>query len=126
MRTLHTLVVAIAALGIGLLSVSAWAADTPPAEGEAHKALQRDAACTGCHNEGWPKPVLAIYQTPHGNRADPRAPNCQSCHGESAGHQKDPAGVHPDVVFDPKQKISTPEERNGACLACHQTGLRMH
>jgi len=126
MQTLCRVVARIALLGACLLGTSAWAADAPPVDSDAHKALQRDAVCTTCHNESWPKPVLAIYQTPHGNRADPRAPNCQSCHGESLGHQKDPAGVHPDVVFDPKEKVSTPDERNGACLACHQTGLRMH
>jgi len=68
--------------------------------------------------------VLSLYQTRHGNRADPRAPNCQSCHGESTGHQKDPAGVHPEVVFATKSKnVSSVEDRSGACLTCHDTKI---
>ena len=119
----------IVALGALMACVGSVAAadNPPPMAAMAEKALQRDAVCTTCHNEAWRVPVLTIYQTPHGNRADARAPNCQSCHGESTGHQTDPAGVHPDVVFDPKDKYVSPaEERNGACLTCHQTGLRMH
>ena len=82
----------IAALGalIGLfLAGSVAAADNPaPADTPAQKALAKDAVCTTCHNESWRVPVLSLYQTRHGNRADPRAPNCQSCHGASTGHQK--------------------------------------
>jgi DmsE family decaheme c-type cytochrome len=126
-------IVALGAL-IGLfLAGAVAAADNPPpadmaAKNEAaQKALAKDAVCTTCHNESWRVPVLSIYQTRHGNRADPKAPNCQSCHGDSAGHQKDPAGVHPDVVFAVNSKnVSSPDDRNGACLACHKTGLRMH
>jgi DmsE family decaheme c-type cytochrome len=72
-------------------------------------------------------PILSLYQTPHGNRADPKAPNCQSCHGESTGHINDPGGTHPDVVFAVGSKnVSSADERSAACIACHQTGLRMH
>jgi len=121
----------VAALGalIGSLLVGwAAAADNPPASSAAaQKALARDAVCTTCHNESWRVPILSLYQTRHGNRADPRAPNCQSCHGESSGHQKDPAGVHPDTVFGIKSKnVSSVDDRNGTCLGCHKTGLRMH
>jgi len=109
------------------VATTAAAADPPTGTGLAQQALAKDAVCTVCHNEAWRKPVLSIYQTPHGNRADPRAPNCQSCHGTSDAHQKDPGGTHPDVVFDVKSKnVSSPDDRNEACLACHKTGLRMH
>lgn len=121
----------VAALGalIGSLLVG-WAAgaDNPPASSAAaQKALARDAVCTTCHNESWRVPILSLYQTRHGNRADPKAPNCQSCHGESKGHQTDPAGVHPDTVFGIKSKnVSSVDDRNDTCLGCHKTGLRMH
>src|SRR5438552_27156 len=107
------------ALGIcaaALLAGSAWAAD----EASRKAALAKDAECTTCHNEGWRVPVLSVYQTKHGNRADSRAPTCQGCHGASDGHKSDP-GKAPDVVFAPKSKnASHPEEANGACLGCHQ------
>jgi DmsE family decaheme c-type cytochrome len=87
----------------------------------AQKALARDTVCTVCHNESWRVPVLSLYQTRHGNRADPRAPNCQGCHGSSDGHQKDPGGAHPDIVFATKSKnVSSTVDRNTTCLTCHQ------
>ena len=81
------------------LASLAVAADAPAGqETVAQKALARDAVCTACHNEGWITPVLTIYQTPHGNRADARAPTCQGCHGESSAHVKDPSGARPDTA----------------------------
>ena len=63
------------------LATSVAAAEDPAAqETMAQKALARDTVCTVCHNESWRVPVLEIYQTRMGNRADPRAPNCQGCH----------------------------------------------
>jgi len=105
------------------LATSVAAAENPaPQETMAQKALARDTVCTVCHNESWRVPVLALYQTRHGNRADPRAPNCQACHGSSDAHQKDPGGAHPDIVFAAKSKnASSSDERNTACLGCHQT-----
>jgi DmsE family decaheme c-type cytochrome len=105
------------------LATSVAAAENPaPPETMAQKALARDAVCTVCHNESWRVPVLSIYQTRHGSKADPRAPNCQSCHGSSDAHQKDPGGAHPDVVFAPKSKnVSSADERNTACLTCHES-----
>ena len=121
-----------------IIGLSAWVAcffatsvagaeDPAPKETIAQKALARDKVCTVCHNESWRVPVLTLYQTPHGNRADPRAPNCQTCHGASDAHQKDPGGVHPDVVFAPKSKnVSAPEVQNEACLTCHKAGNRTY
>jgi DmsE family decaheme c-type cytochrome len=117
------------AVSVGcLLTTLVAAAENPaPPQTLAQKALARDAVCTACHNESWPKPVLSIYQTRHGNKADPRVPDCQTCHGTSDAHLKDPGGAHPDVVFAPKSKNASPaDERNGVCLTCHQSGLRMH
>ena len=36
---------------------------------------KRDAVCTKCHDETESKPILAIYQTPHGVSADARTPS---------------------------------------------------
>jgi DmsE family decaheme c-type cytochrome len=118
-------IAALAALAGLFLAGAVAAADNPSAtDTAAQKALAKDAVCTTCHNESWRVPVLTLYQTRHGNRADPRAPNCQSCHGESTGHQTDPGGVHPDVVFATKSKnVSSVEQRGGACLTCHDTKI---
>jgi len=93
-------------------------------------SLKKDAVCTRCHDESETKPILAIYQTKHGVKADPRAPNCQSCHGESEKHlHGDPNAKGrgaPDVLFGTKRGTSgsyAPSNatvQNAACLACHR------
>jgi DmsE family decaheme c-type cytochrome len=92
------------------------------------QSLERDKICTRCHDENDDKPILSIYQTRHGVKADQRTPSCQSCHGESTDHVKNPKGVSPrpvpDITFGPKSS-TPPEERVAACLACHDSGKRM-
>jgi DmsE family decaheme c-type cytochrome len=91
----------------------------------AKAALERDAVCTACHDESWRTPVLAIYQTKHGVKADARTPNCQSCHGESAGHLKDGPGTKPDVVFSKgPYEVSDDKVRAGQCMNCHRGKAR--
>jgi len=86
------------------------------------RSLEGDKKCTTCHDENWSTPVLTIYQTKHGVKGDGRTPGCQGCHGTSAGHMEDPGGKSPDVVFGSKsKKLSTAEERNAACLSCHES-----
>jgi DmsE family decaheme c-type cytochrome len=94
-------------------------------------ALKKDAVCTRCHDESEPKPILSIYQTRHGVKADARTPTCQSCHGESEKHLKGDPNVKgrasPDIIF--KQGTYTASEASvqaGACLTCHQSGKRDH
>jgi DmsE family decaheme c-type cytochrome len=112
-------------IGCFLAASVASAQNPAPQETMAQKALAKDAVCTVCHNESWRVPVLSIYQTRHGNRADPRAPTCQTCHGSSDAHQKDPGGTRPDVVFGAKHG-STPEDQTQACLTCHKSGNRTY
>lgn len=91
---------------------------------QAERSLEADKVCTLCHNENWRTPVLSIYQTRHGVKADARAPGCQNCHGESAAHRKDPVGTSPEVIFGADSKrLSSPEARNTACLACHESRI---
>jgi DmsE family decaheme c-type cytochrome len=96
----------------------AIAADGPPKAVD--RTLAGDAVCTKCHDETWPKPILSIYQTPHGTKADERTPGCQTCHGASEGHLKNP-GTEPDMVFETKSKDAIPAEaQNAVCMTCHQ------
>ena len=91
------------------------------AEGTAKAALERDAVCRACHGESWVTPLLTVYQTRHGNKADARTPGCQDCHGKSEAHAKDP-GTSPDVVFGAKSKhLSTADARSASCLGCHES-----
>jgi len=96
----------------------------PPPLDMAAASMKKDGICTRCHDESETKPILAIYQTKHGVKADSRTPNCQSCHGESEKHLKDRAA--PDVLFGTKRGTSgsfAPSDatvQNAACLACHR------
>lgn len=95
----------------------------------AAESLKMDAVCTKCHDENEVKPVLAIYRTRHGVKGDSRTPSCQSCHGESEAHVKNPEGKStrpaPDVLFGARSSSYSSYDRsstaaqNAACLSCH-------
>jgi len=92
------------------------------ADKTAADALDRDSECTRCHDENEIKPILSIYQTAHGNKADSRTPSCQSCHGESEKHLSGKSAA-PDVVFGATSGAYSPSEvneQNTACLSCHE------
>ncbi len=107
--------VALCALVLGLSGFAL-------AMAEVDRSLEGDKNCTVCHDQSWKPPVLTIYQTKHGVKADKRTPGCQSCHGESLEHRNDPGNKSPDVVFGAKSKrLSPAEKRNAACLSCHES-----
>jgi DmsE family decaheme c-type cytochrome len=121
------LIIIICALIAGLGSVfTAQAEET----WNAAAALKKDAICTRCHDESETKPILSLYQTKHGVRADANAPNCQSCHGESNKHLHGDPNVKgrapPDVRFGAKRGTSGDFEvvdaatQNAQCIACHK------
>jgi DmsE family decaheme c-type cytochrome len=128
----------LAALGFGSGTMAADAPQLPElgatqATNPAQDSLARDAVCTKCHDENDNKPILAIYQTKHGVKSDARTPSCQSCHGTSDKHVKNPEGTSPrptpEIVFGAKLKVktaSTPDLQNVACLTCHKAGLRVN
>jgi DmsE family decaheme c-type cytochrome len=92
------------------------------------RSLEGDATCTRCHDENETRPILSIYKTRHGVKADERTPGCQSCHGASLAHQKNigGSGEHrtlPDVTFGLHAK-SDAQTQAGACLNCHANGKR--
>ena len=131
---LITLVVLVVGFG---LAGPVDAADPPsdqPTESKkpdsiAKEALARDAVCTKCHDENDNKPILAYYQTRHGVKADPRTPGCQTCHGPSEAHVKNPQGTSPrplpDTVFSGKA-ASSADAQTKVCLTCHKSGARTY
>jgi DmsE family decaheme c-type cytochrome len=107
---------------------TAVAADAPPAQVKpaatvAQARTSSDAICTRCHDESETVPILAIYQTKHGVKADPRTPGCQSCHGASENHLKSKKSP-PDVTFG--EDKSEAKAQDGACLKCHKSDKRTH
>ena len=96
-------------------------AEKAPAKSPAQE-LDRDSVCTRCHDENESKPILSIYQTAHGNKADSRTPSCQSCHGESEKHLASKSAA-PDIIFGTNKGDYSPSEvkdQNTACLSCHE------
>jgi len=132
MRSLKQVFALIAVVvGFGAAG-SSMAADPPAgqaADNRTKEALAKDAVCTKCHDENDNKPILAYYQTRHGVKADARTPGCQTCHGSSVDHVKNPQGVSPrplpDVVFGAKA-ASSAEDQTQACLSCHKSGNRTY
>ena len=124
----------------GLWTVTDTLAATPPETGNPSQeqsktqtisavSMNKDAACTKCHDENEAKPILAIYQTKHGVKGDYRTPSCQSCHGNSEAHVKNAEGKStrpaPDILFgdrsgnDSSYDRSSSITQNKACLSCH-------
>ena len=124
------------ALGVAL-GTGAVAAETAKPAKPAPKdlILKGDAKCTGCHDESdEPTPsmldlhpsVLAIGKTRHGTQADGRTPTCTDCHGASEkhlNHKGSDKPPKPDRWFSKKTKTPV-EDRNGACLSCHEDAKR--
>ena len=115
-----------------VVSAAAWAAES----GDVSARREADAVCTKCHDESEAKPILSIYQTPHGVIGDEKAPNCRSCHGESQQHLSGTKGedgkrLPPDIVFGTSHTTAgyTPNASHAQsepCLNCHKSGLRTH
>ena len=96
---------------------------------EPDRSLSGDAVCTRCHDETEARPVLAIYKTAHGVKADERTPGCQSCHGASVAHVTNPSGAstRPSVDVDFAAGGATAKSALvETCIACHQSGQRTH
>jgi DmsE family decaheme c-type cytochrome len=118
--------VIIATAGLIGATAAALAAEDPVAS---DRSLAGDAGCTRCHDQSESKPVLSIYQTRHGVKADGRTPGCQTCHGASVAHVKNAANTDPrppvDVGFG-RSGTTAPELQVQTCLGCHKNGQRSH
>lgn len=94
-----------------------------------------DAVCIDCHNEMEAKPILSIYRTRHGVKADRRTPDCVDCHGDSRAHAAKnlPKGTSrppSDLPFaraaDAVPEPEVAQRLAGACLKCHGADGRRH
>lgn len=82
--------------------------------------------CITCHEQ----PHNNIKNTPMGKamlahpRTDLEKLGCESCHGPGKAHAE--AGTKETVgIRFGKDSTNTAEEKNGACISCHQRGNRM-
>src|SRR5580692_9869972 len=96
-----TLLLALSALAGVILAATPPGAPGGPAQDvpvvvtpaqAADRSLAGDKVCTSCHDESETRPILSIYKTRHGVKADERSPGCQSCHGASVAHVRNIGG----------------------------------
>ncbi|MCL1961987.1 MAG: DmsE family decaheme c-type cytochrome [Desulfovibrionaceae bacterium] len=116
-------------------SVGSVSPAVPSGQPAVEERKRQDGICTKCHDETETKPILAIYQTPHGVSSDGRTPSCQACHGESKKHlggNVDGTGrPPPDMVFGTNKRTTAGfvpndhEAQSETCLNCHKAGMRM-
>jgi DmsE family decaheme c-type cytochrome len=115
--------------GAGLTwQTCAWAQDRPLPAADQYTEKGADT-CLGCHDdESDTYSAGAIFKTKHSHRGDKRAPfgagalQCEACHGPGALHArtKKASAIN---TFKADSKF-TREQRNGACLTCHQGSER--
>jgi DmsE family decaheme c-type cytochrome len=90
--------------------------------------------CLGCHDETSKYPVLSIFATQHGVKADERTPigsahGCETCHGPGRAHVEAGGGRGqggPDFFAFRPDSGQEASAQNAACLGCHQGGARMN
>ena len=120
---------AVLALVLACAAPDAWAKDPPTAPAFTPKGAD---TCLKCHDEDSKFPVVDIFKTPHGQRADARTPfaqlQCESCHGAGAEHaRKKPVGDPQGPIRTFGARVATPSaEQDGACLQCHAGSSRTH
>lgn len=82
--------------------------------------------CLSCHGDEESAHLMAIFEGPHGVRADERSPfgssQCEACHGPGGDH----AGrvrfgqERPPIPAFGENAIWTEEQENEICLGCHR------
>jgi DmsE family decaheme c-type cytochrome len=129
-----------------LLAVAGWAACTVAAA-QAESAASAPAAasgqgteytakgadtCIGCHDEESDTfSISALFKSKHAQRGDARAPfgpgglQCEACHGPGARHAAKGSKKKLTINSFKPDSFLTAEERNQACLACHEGQARM-
>jgi len=94
-----------------------------PCEGQAEGDYMGTEVCADCHIDK----IQTMQLSPHGQAADPRTPfgreGCETCHGPGALHFETDGNC---IISMNGRYGESVEQRNGVCLQCHQSGLRMH
>jgi DmsE family decaheme c-type cytochrome len=84
--------------------------------------------CLSCHNSD---SMLAIFQTAHGQQADPDAPmahlQCEACHGPGGNHagRRSTRVGHTPVVDFGADANSPVNDQDAVCMDCHQSDVHL-
>lgn len=82
------------------------------------------ASCLNCHTSSADTAVHAVFKTVHGALNGGGEGSCIACHGLSPEHVTQPTASAPTTSFGPRWPAET-EQRNSACLSCHENGQQM-
>tara|TARA_R110002110_G_scaffold415748_1_gene654814 strand:- start:44988 stop:45863 length:876 start_codon:yes stop_codon:yes gene_type:complete len=85
---------------------------------------QDEPGCLDCHDES-ESHTQAVFKTVHGDLGGGGSSACTACHGPSEKHDRRGRKAQPDISFGPTW-VSPAQERNDACLSCHEGGQQMH
>src|SRR3989338_4416395 len=118
----HSVVAALVASFLLLLTYPVWSAQTQPAQKATYAG---DAVCKACHAaqvEKFSKTVMGkIFAS--NPRNDLEKQNCESCHGPGSNHVSAGGGkgVGGLITFR-KNSGESAKAQNESCLQCHQRG----
>lgn len=102
---------ALLAFAVGTVLIAVISVQSEPVAAE--------PGCLDCHGN---QPVAqTLAHRAHGQSADPRTPNCQTCHGDSIKHRTAPTTSAPDRLFSRNSETSA-TERAEVCTGCHTGG----
>lgn len=110
------------------------AASAPAAAGQGTQYTESGAdTCLECHDADSDTATFttsAIFKTRHAQRGDKRAPfgagglQCEACHGPGARHATKGSKKALTINSFKRESFLSAEERNQACMSCHQGGAR--
>jgi DmsE family decaheme c-type cytochrome len=117
-----------------LLSLAICAEDKTNAM---ERPFSKDGAdtCLQCHDQDSKFPVLAIFNTAHGNKNSHQGPfannglQCEACHGAAGEHSvkrlRKGEQRAPMITFKAKDELPI-AEKNSLCLTCHNRSSAKH
>lgn len=123
--------------GIALAWLGAAPASADPtilASSDGDYAVGGVETCLACHGEDSEHPVLSIFATQHGVKADERTPmgsphGCESCHGPGQAHVEAGGGRGsggPGWQSFREDSDESAQQQNAACIACHRGGAQLN
>jgi DmsE family decaheme c-type cytochrome len=104
----------------------------PPGQGTEYSENGADT-CLSCHDPDSDSPgftTAGIFKTKHAQRGNVHAPfgkgglQCEACHGPGARHATRGSNKKATINNFKATSFLTTQERNQACLSCHQDQMR--
>jgi DmsE family decaheme c-type cytochrome len=129
MKNRHTylaLGIAVAVLVIGMIGRSPSTVATPAPRTQTNGEYAGSDTCVICHSDQgqhFQNTVMGkAFARP---KNDKEKLGCESCHGPGKNHVESGGGKETIPIRFAKDSQNTVDEKNGACLSCHERGNRL-